>query len=469
MALKFHNTLSGKIEEFKPLRDKEVGMYNCGPTVYDYAHIGNMRAYVFADILKRVLGWNGYAVHQVMNITDVGHTVADADLGEDKIEKSAKEKQKTAKEIGDFYTKAFFENLAHLHVDTFRTIFPKATEHIPEQIALIDELTKRGFAYKTSDGIYFNTKLFPEYGKLGNINLAGLQEGERVEKNTEKKNPTDFALWKFSKPEEKRQQEWESRWGTGFPGWHVECSAMSMRYLGATFDIHTGGIDHIPVHHNNEIAQSEASTSQKYVHYWLHNNFLTVNGRKMSKSDGTFYTLHDLEQKNIHPLSFRYFLLGAHYSTPLNFTFEAIEGAQSTYEKILREVTEQRRKRAGHGNLIPEYMEKFTEHVNNDLDTPQGLATLHGLLEDKLYSLADKLETLLEFDKVLGLNLESNSKKMADIPQEILELHEDREVARMNKDFALSDKLRGEIESKGYVIRDFTKGGIIERKLSSLI
>jgi cysteinyl-tRNA synthetase len=294
MALEFYNTLTKQKEFFAPLRDGAVSMYNCGPTVYNYAHIGNLRSYVFADVLRRAFEYNGLAVTQIINLTDVGHLTGDRDEGEDKMEKGALREGKTAKDISEFYTKAFFEDLAKLNIEKADR-YPKATEHIEEQISLIKKLEEKGFAYVLEDGVYFDTAKFPKYGDLAQLDLVGQKEGARVEANTEKRNPADFTLWKFSKPEEKRQQEWPSPWGTGFPGWHIECSAMSMKYLGETFDIHTGGIDHIPVHHTNEIAQAEAATGKKFVNLWMHHGFVNIEGGKMAKSADNFVRMKSLE------------------------------------------------------------------------------------------------------------------------------------------------------------------------------
>ena len=302
MEIKLHNTLGNQKEEFKSIKSKAVHMYNCGPTVYSFAHIGNMRAYVFADILRKTLKYFGYEVKQVINITDVGHLTDESDTGNDKIEELAKKEKKTVTEIARFYEKAYLEDLKDLNINTQNTIFPRATEHITEQIEIIKILEEKGFAYQTTDGVYFNTSKFKDYGKLGNINIKEQKEGSRIEKNSEKRNPADFALWKFSpgagSGQSSRLQEWESPWGVGFPGWHIECSAMSQKYLGQPFDIHTGGIDHIPVHHNNEIAQSECAFGVPLANFWLHNEFLTIEGEKMSKSLKNTYTISDLKQMN---------------------------------------------------------------------------------------------------------------------------------------------------------------------------
>lgn len=461
--LEIYNTLTKEKEEFKPIKKKTVGMYNCGPTVYLYAHLGNLRAYVFADILKRTLQYDGYKVKQVINITDVGHLTSNADSGVDKVEKEAAKENKTVKEITEFYAQAFFDDLKKLNIETEGTIFPKASEHIKEQIDLIKILEKKGFTYKTSDGIYFDTSKFPDYGKLGGINLKGLEEGARIGVNKEKKNPTDFALWKFSPAVGefgKRQQEWDSPWGVGFPGWHIECSAMSMKYLGKTFDLHTGGIDHIPVHHNNEIAQSESATEKKFVNYWMHSAFLNVSGEeKMAKSEGNFLRLQTLEEKGFNPLAYRYFLLGAHYRSPITFNFESIWSSQKALEKIVYFVAENYRKS---GKIAEEYKNKFEEAVNDDLDTPATLALLWTLLKDEKISADDKTATILKFDKVLGLNIKNLAEKFSnqsqEVPREILALAEEREKERKNKNWEKADELRKKIFELGFELEDTSTG-----------
>lgn len=452
------NTLTKKKELFVPLVGREVKMYNCGPTVYNYAHIGNMRAYVFADVLRHTLESGGFSVKQIVNITDVGEPAGDPDTGKDKIEESARKEGKTAAEISKFYTKAFFDDLKKLNIETARTIFPKATEHIKEQIDLISRLEKKGFTYKISDGVYFDTSKFKSYGKLGNINLEGLEEGARIGVNENKKNPTDFALWKFSKPGEKRQQEWPSPWGVGFPGWHIECSAMSMKYLGETLDIHTGGIDHIPVHHNNEIAQSEAATGKQFSRFWLHNAFVNIAGEKMAKSEGNFIRLKTLEDRGINPLTYKYWLLTAHYRSPITFSYEALKGSETAFIKLVE-----------HFNALPtggspseDYSRKFKERINDDLDTPGAISLIWQLLKDKKVSDANKKSTISTFDKVFGLNIEKFgneiAKKMADIPSEIKELAEKREIARKKKNWNEADHIRDEIAKKGYTLEDTDNG-----------
>lgn len=467
MKLRLTNTFSGQKEDFLPLRPGKAGLYSCGPTVYNFQHIGNMRAAIFSDLLRRTLEWNGYEVRHIINITDVGHMVGDGDDGDDKMEVAARNSGKKVADIADYYTGAYWHDLSLLNIPTGKIKFPKATDHIPEQIALIKELEAKGFTYLTKDGLYFDTSKFPAYGKLGNINLAGMREGARVEKS-EKRNPTDFALWKFFAGEGKREQEWESPWGIGFPGWHIECSAMAMKYLGATFDLHTGGIEHIPTHHNNEIAQSESATGQKYVNVWMHNAHLLLNGGKMSKSEGNVEYLSTLSARGIHPLSYRYFVLGAHYRTPLNFTEEAIRGAQTAFESVLKHAVRLVWSAKRRGEVQAFYTARFTELVNDDLDTPKALALIFELLKDSLDD-ADKLATLLEFDKVLGLDIERLAREMGEIPKEIIARNEERELARKNRDWEAADAIRKELEAKGYLALDFAKGSILERTLASLI
>ncbi|MFH0804082.1 MAG: cysteine--tRNA ligase [Candidatus Zambryskibacteria bacterium] len=459
MDIYLHNTLTGKKEKFESIKPKAVGMYNCGPTVYFFAHIGNMRAYVFADILKRTFEYSGLEVEQIVNITDVGHLTSDADEGEDKIEQTARKEDKTAEEITKFYEDAFHKDLADLNIETKNTKFPKATEHIKEQTEIIKILEEKGFAYKISDGIYFDTGKFENYGKLGNINIKEQKEGARVEANSEKRNPTDFALWKFSKSGEKRLQEWESPWGTGFPGWHIECSAMSRKYLGQPFDIHTGGIDHIPVHHNNEIAQSEAAFGVPPANFWLHNEFITAEGEKMSKSIGNVFTISDLKEKKIHPLAFRLWLLSGHYRSPMNFTWDSVSGAHNALQKLVLEFNDLPEEKED-----KEIIKKFEKYMGDDLDTPKALALLH-----ESFSLKKSKKTVEKMDEVLGLNIKKLAEQIKEIPEEILELKKERDVARAEKNFQRSDELRKEIEREGYILEDKENDSIIRKTLSSLI
>jgi len=477
--LKIYNTLSHKIEDFKPLSPPDVGYYSCGPTVYDYAHIGHARTFVFADILQRVLEFNGFRVKRVMNITDVGHLTSDADSGEDKMEKGAKRENKTVWEIAEFYSKDFFEMLSKLNIKK-PEIITKATDHISSMVQIIELLEKRGYTYKLPDGIYFDTSKLRDYGKLTGQNFEQLQKtlkvGIRVEMVEGKKNPTDFALWKFSPSAgsglPKRQMEWESPWGRGFPGWHIECSAMSMDKLGETLDIHTGGVDHIPIHHTNEIAQSEAATGKKFVNYWVHGEHLLVDGKKMSKSLGNFYRVEDIEKKGIDPLALRYLFLTASYRIQMNFTWEALEGAQRAYEIIKYQVSSIKYKKDSQRTVLSaeklgkvnELRDKFTEAVSNDLNIPVALSVVWETLKSNIPS-SDKFDLIILFDEVLGLELAKSKIKnqKSKIPEEILELVKKREKLRKEKMFAEADEVRREVEKKGYFLEDTDSGSLVRK------
>lgn len=459
--IQLFNTQSKQLETLTPLKKDTVSLYTCGPTVYNYAHLGNLRAYVFSDILKRTLLYSGYNVSQVINITDVGHLVSEGDDGEDKVEKATKREGKEAQEITALYTEAFMNDLTELNINTDNTKFPRATDYIAEQIALIDTLEKKGHTYTTSDGVYFDTSTFPTYGALGGIDLDGLKEGARVTKNDEKKHPTDFALWKFS-GETKRQQEWESPWGVGFPGWHIECSAMATNILGQQIDIHTGGIDHIPVHHNNEIAQSEAATDKPFAQMWLHNEFLNVESGKMAKSADNFLRLSSLAEHNIHPLAYRYFLLQAQYRSPVTFSWEALTAAQTALERLAHTVQSFPQQ----GKIEETYQQEFTDYIANDLDTPKALALIWKLLKDDTLRDADKKATILDFDRVLGLSLETFSHETSEqenIPEHVYTLVREREEARKRKDWKEADTLRDKIAEAGYVVKDTDEGPKIEK------
>jgi len=448
MVLKLYNTLTREKEEFKPIKKELVRMYSCGPTVYWYQTIGNLRTYAFSDILKRVLIYDGFKVKQVMNVTDVGHLTSDADTGEDKMEKAAAKEGKNAQEIANHYWKIFKEDFKKLNISE-PDIWCKATEHIKEQIELIKKLEGKGFTYKTSDGIYFNTSKFKNYGKLAKLDIKGLQAGKRISIG-EKKNKTDFALWKFSEEPGKRQQEWEAFGRMGFPGWHIECSAMSMRYLGEHFDIHTGGIDHIPVHHTNEIAQSEAATGKKVVNYWVHGDFLTFKGEKVSKSKGGLYTISELEEMKFQPLDYRYLCLTTHYRNQLEFSLENLKNSQNSYERLKNIVSEIKDDKKEN----KKYLAEFEKAINDDLDMPNALAVLWEMLRDE--KAEGKLNTIKEMDKVLGLDL--LKKEEIKISKEILELVNEREKARQEKDWKKADKMRDMIKKKGYSLEDAPEG-----------
>ena len=448
-----YNTATRQKEEFKPIKENEVGIYSCGPTVYSSPHIGNMYAYICWDILVRTLRYLNYDVKWVMNITDVGHLTSDADSGEDKMEKGAKKEGLTAKELASKYELEFLDNLRLLNINE-PNVMPRATENIKEQIELIQKIEKNGFTYKTSDGIYFDTSKFADYGKFANLNLEKLREGARVEINDEKKNPTDFALWKFSPINEKRQMEWDSPWGIGFPGWHIECTAMSTKILGETFDIHTGGEDHIPIHHTNEIAQSFGSFGHNTANYWMHNAFITFKGEKISKSSGGLFTVNDLINMGYDAMAFRYMALGSNYRKGIEFSLENLKSAQNAYEKLLALCFEWRSSKDTVGGQVNEiYKKEFVEKISDNLAMPEAIAILWKMIKDNNLNNADKLATLIDFNNVLGLNLGIDSRK-EEIPKEILDLVEERQKAREEKNWEESDRLRDLIKNKGYLVED---------------
>lgn len=457
------NTLTGKKELFTPLKKTlfgtpKVGMYHCGPTVYNYIHIGNLRAFFLADITRRMFESQGYKVKQVMNVTDVG--LLESDNAEDKMTLALKREGKpltldAMRELADFYTNAFVSDLKALNIQIPHKL-PKASEHIAEDITVVKKLEKNGFTYTIKDGVYFDTSKTSDYGKLGGVPDLH-NEQTRIGLNAEKKNPRDFALWKFNE-----SLGWMSPWGKGFPGWHIECSAMSMKYLGETFDIHTGGIDLIPIHHNNEIAQSEHATGHDFAKYWLHNAFVNVGDAKMAKSAGNYITLKTLVEKGYSPMDYRYFLLGARYSTPLNFSFEALDSAQNAYKKLLHAIS-----------LLPvggiadkALVEKALTYAADDLDTPKTLALVWDILKLDHLSPSDKRATIALIDSVLGLKLSTApvKAKELDLPEDIVKLAEERIFARSAKDWKKSDTLRLEIESLGFDVKDTPEGQKIVKK-----
>lgn len=473
MVLRLFNTMSKKKEIFKPIRDNKVKLYTCGPTVYNFAHIGNLRAYVWEDLLRRVLEFNKFRVTHVMNITDVGHLTSDQDTGEDKMEVGAKREHKSVWDIADFYTKEFFKDTSRLNILTPHMI-PKATDHIKEQIEMITKLEKRGYTYTIEDGVYFDTSKLKDYGKLAKLDIEGLKAGARVEVAEGKKHPTDFALWKFSPKDEKRQMEWESPWQIGFPGWHIECSAMSMKYLGETFDIHTGGVEHIPVHHTNEIAQAEAATGKKFVNYWMHCDHLVVDGKKMSKSLGNFYTLKDIIDKRYKPIYLRYFYINSNYRNQLNFTFEGMDAARKTVDGLFDFV---RKLKEINGKNNPKIVatikkteKKFIDSANDDLNFPKALASLFDFVRyvnkfiDKKglnkKNASDIEKMMLRLDTILGLGFADIGKeKPKDLSKEAMELIKKREAARKLGDFATADKLRNDLrENFGIIVEDTREG-----------
>ncbi len=460
-TLVLHNTTSKSLETFVPIDTHTVCVYSCGPTVYHYQHIGNMRAAVFADTLHRTLSFLGYHVKHVINITDVGHLTSDGDTGEDKLEKGARREGKTAWEVATFFTDAYFKDLSRLNIDLGEYIFPRATDHIKEQLELISKLEEKGYTYIISDGVYFDTSKYPQYGDFAHLDIAGLQAGARVEENKEKRNVTDFALWKFSPSDATRDMEWESPWGKGFPGWHIECSAMSMKYLGEQFDIHTGGIDHIPVHHTNEIAQSECATGHRYVNYWLHNNFLNDTLGKMSKSNDDFLHLQTLVDKGYDPLAFRYLLLTTQYRKELQFSLESLDAATVAYNKLVEFC---RNEAAKGGATHPGYMTAFKEAMYDDLNTPQALAVIWTMLKDIDVSKGDVYATLMEFDRVLGLGLARIKKEEIVLSDDMQALLSARDIARKEKNFSESDRLRAALEERGFIVKDTPDGQRLEKR-----
>ncbi len=465
--MKLYNTLTKQKEEFKPIQDDEVSIYSCGPTVYQYAHIGNMRSYVFMDILRRVLKYNGYKLKHVMNITDVGHLVSDADEGEDKMMKTAKAAQKTPWEIAEYYTGVFLNDIGELNIEKPEYI-PKATEHISEMLEFVEALTDKGFGYETSDGIYFDIMKFKNYGKLSGLDLEGQIAGARVDVNEEKRHPADFALWK--KAPKEHIMQWPSRWGMGYPGWHIECSAMSRKYLGDVFDIHTGGVDHIPVHHENEIAQSEALMGHPAVRYWLHGEFLLIDNGKMSKSLGNAYTVADLKKNGYSPLAFRYMCLNANYRSKLNFTWDGIRAAQVALDRLLEGVLSHKNANSQawlESGVLEAFEKEFMDAVNDDLNIPRALGVTWNVARHSTKSY-DLYELLLKMDHVLGLDFAKAAEKSSDdapgLDPEIEELIRRRQEARKEKNWKLADEIRYKISSMGWQMEDTPQGVKVTRK-----
>ncbi len=465
MKIKLYNTLTKSKDDFTPLNVNEVRMYSCGPTVYSFAHIGNFRAYIFMDTLRRVLQYNGYKMKHVMNITDVGHLESDADEGEDKMEKAARKENKDPYEIAKFYTDKFLEDMNKLHIET-PEIIAKATDHIPEMLKFVQEIIANGYGYETSKGIYFDISKLDKYPVLSNRNVDEQIAGARVDVDPEKRNPYDFALW--IKAPENHIMKWESPWGLSYPGWHIECSAMGRKYLGEQFDIHTGGVDHIPTHHENEIAQSKGACGKIPAKFWMHVEFLQVDGGKMSKSLGNVYTIDELKQKGIEPLAYKLFCFTAHYRTSLNFTFEGALSSQKTLNR-LREgyLKHTQGNESIENSIIEEYKTRFLETINDDLNMPAAMGIVWEVVRNEKKS-KQFAELLLEFDKVLGIDLENSKKYLdeqnkIDIPEEIQELLEKRKQARENKDWALSDSIRDELKQKGYIVKDTKEGMTVEK------
>ncbi len=481
MSLKLFNTMGKSLQEFKPIKEGFVGFYGCGPTVYNYAHIGNLRAYVFLDILDRTLTFLGYKIKHVMNITDIGHLTGDADDGEDKMLKTAQERHQSVMEIAQFYTDAFIKDIDRLNI-RHPDVICRATEHVQEMIELIKKIEANGHTYMAGGNLYYDTTTFADYGKLANLNLEELKAGagnRGLDEN--KRNPTDFVLWFTKSKFENQALTWDSPWGRGYPGWHIECSAMSMKYLGEQFDIHTGGIDHIPVHHTNEIAQSEGATGKKWVNYWLHNEFLVEKNGKMSKSSGEFLTLQRLIDKGYEALDYRYFLLGAHYRSQVMFSWEAMDSAKNGRKALVnrtKKVLEATGGRTADENSLSEkakgYLDSFKADLENDLATPQALSRLQVAVKDNELKAEDALFLIKKMDSVLALDLlkeaessgtpdaelNSTDPEAAQIEQLLLQ----RTQAKKDKDFALADKIRDDLAAKGIIIVDTPTGPTWKRK-----
>ena len=465
MALRLFNTLGRKLEEFVPITNDRVGLYCCGPTVYNYAHIGNLRTYVFEDILRRVLERNGYEVTHVMNITDVGHLTDDADEGEDKMLVGARERGMTVWEIAEHFTKAFFEDIGRLNVE-MPTISCRATEHIPEMQHLVERLEDRGLTYEGGGNVYFSIDAFPRYGELALLDRQELRAGARIEVDSAKKNPHDFVLWFTQSKFEHQAMQWDSPWGRGYPGWHLECSAMSMKYLGEHFDIHTGGVDHINVHHTNEIAQSEGATGRKWVNYWLHGEFLVMPSGRMGKSEGNMVTLSTLTERGYDPLDYRSFLLGAHYRTQLTFSWEALDAARSARASLVEQL---RDLADGLDDWSPDAevslqetasraRAEIDEAFDDDLNAPRALGTLRAFLKDASVPAAERLAVALDADGVFGLRLREAVTKREELAPELAAMIAEREQARTEKDFARADALRDKLREAGVALEDTPAG-----------
>ncbi len=463
----FYNTLTKEKQAFKPIRGRYVKMYTCGPTVYDYAHIGNLRAYIFAETARRVLEYAGYEVKQVMNITDFGHLVSDGDEGEDKMTAGLKREGMeltlaNMKILAERYTEVFIEDVKRLNIE-LPFLFPRASEHVGEQRAFVETLLQKGYAYKTDSGIYFDTEKFPNYGVLGGISVADGRS--RIGADPEKRTPKDFALWKFDE-----HLGWDSPWGKGFPGWHIECAAMSTKYLGKTFDIHTGGIDHIAIHHNNEIAEAEAVTGKPLAHYWMHGAFITIEGKRIGKSEGNAIRLYQLEERGISALAYRYLLLTAHYRQTMNFTWAAAGGAQTALQRAHRFFADLK----GEGAVNQEYRLKFETAINDDLNTSEAIAVMWNLIKDEQVSPGDKRATLLDFDRVLGIGFRpplyrrETAEKVhvlstADLTPEAEAVLAEREAAREAGEWGKADELRETLRRQGFSIEDSPDGPVVRK------
>ena len=459
--MRIYNTLHRKIEDFVPIEEGKVGMYGCGPTVYNYAHIGNLRTYVFEDLLRRALEYEDYTVTHVMNVTDVGHLTGDGDDGEDKITKSAREKQKTVWEIADFYAEAFFSDIGKLNI-LHPSITCRATEHIDEMIALILRIEQNGCTYVSGGNVYFDISQFPAYGELAQLDRQELRAGARIQVDQNKRNPHDFVLWFTNSKFEHQAMMWDSPWGRGYPGWHIECSAMSMKYLGEHFDIHCGGIDHIPVHHTNEIAQSEAATGKKWVNYWIHGEFLVMEAGKMAKSAGSFITLQDIIDQGYDAMDYRYLCLGAHYRSQLQFSYDSLQSARSSRISLFNKILELKKQVSESKSLEAvenEYIRRFDDFITNDLNIPRALAELWGAVKDGKLDPVERLGTAYVMDRVLGLGLSSvEPEPEENLNPEEQQLIREREAARKEKNFEKADEIRNILLEKGIVCKDTPQG-----------
>ena len=466
--LQLHNTASRQLEPFTPNNPEDVTVYTCGPTVYDYTTIGNLRSYVFADILRRTLLWNGYTVRSTINYTDFGHLTDDADAGEDKILRALQKHGlpmtlEAMRSFTDQYIELYKQDTAAMNI-TPPTSYARASDFVAEQIDLIKQLEKKGHAYTTSDGVYFSIQSFPTYGTLGNIDLKKLKSGARIAVNPEKQHPADFALWKYG------NLGWESPWGRGFPGWHIECSAMAMKTLGSSIDIHTGGIDHIHTHHNAEIAQSEAATGQTFAKYWLHNEFITINGQRIGKSLGNAITIPELQTQGYDPVAYRYWLLTAHYRSSANFTYAALDQSQQALSRLQQHYYEEYG--ASVGTPDPTILKQFTAAINNDLDTPRALAVAWDLVRNGKQTPETKAATLHQMDKVLGIGLQHDQStglqhlgiaKITEVEPAVESLVAKREAARAARDWDEADRIREEIQACGYEVDDTNEGSRLRR------
>lgn len=478
MSLELYNTMGRSMQKFTPRTPGKVGFYGCGPTVYNYAHIGNLRAFVFQDTLARSLRFLGYEVTHVMNVTDIGHLTGDNDDGEDKMVNQAREKGQSVLEVAEFYTKAFFDDIDRLNI-LRPTVMCKATDHVDQMIRLIQRIEANGHTYSAGGNLYFDISTFPGYGALANFNPDDLKAGTRVDIDENKRNPFDFVLWFTKSKFENQALVWDSPWGRGYPGWHIECSAMSMEYLGEQFDIHTGGIDHIQIHHTNEIAQSEGATGKKWVNYWLHNEFLVMDKGKMSKSSGEFLTLQYLIDKGFDPLDYRFFLLGGHYRSQLTFSWESMESARNSRRSLVQRLARMTETAGSIPEALPsispanEWIDRFRADIEQDLSTPRALSQLQGLIRDTDVPPAEALAAVALMDRVLGLNLIENAAALVASSKETGDLDDgridaliaERADAKKAKNFARADEIRNQLKESGIILEDTASGTTWRRSI----